>query len=71
MREGGNPGRSSRRAREGKACLAAQGSHNLSETLVTRESIGDTNLIVKNALIVEIKRIPEDFMQHDKPEKPD
>lgn len=51
--------------------MAAQGSHNLSETLVTRESIGDTNLIFKNALIVEIKRIPEGFMQHDKPEKPD
>lgn len=45
--------------------MAAQGSHNLSETLVTHESIGDTNLIFKHALIVEIKRIPESFMQYD------
>ena len=64
-------GETADRVGEGKARMAAQGSHNLSETLVTRESIGDTNLIFKNALIVEIKRIPEGFMQHDKPEKPD
>ena len=64
-------GETAGRAGERKACLAAQGSHSVSETLVTRESIGDTNLIFKNALIVEIKRIPEGFMQHDKPEKPD
>lgn len=55
---------------EGKACMAARGSHNLSKTLVTPESVGDTNLIFKNALIVEIKGIPEGFTQHDKPEKP-
>lgn len=51
--------------------MVAQGSHNLSEALVTRESIGDSNLIFKNALIMEIKRIPEGFMQHEKPEKSD
>lgn len=41
--------------------MAARGSHHLSKTLVTPESIGDANLIFKNALLMDIKRIPKGF----------
>lgn len=47
------------REQEGKARVAARGSHHLSKTLVTPESIGDANLIFKNALIVENKENPK------------
>lgn len=44
--------RREKRAQGGKARAVARGSRHLSKTLVTPESIGDTNLIFKNALIM-------------------